>query len=87
MVVWPFYYFAQLIIIGKLFHNWTYLFMMAILIPLTGIYGIRFYPLIKKAAGKWRLIRLGRRDEKNYNELLVLRKQVVSELRALRIKE
>jgi len=87
MVMWSVYYFAQLIIIAKLFHNWNYLLIAAVAIPITGIYCINFYTYIKKTAGKWRWIRLFEKDKKNYNELLALREEAINELKQLGIKE
>lgn len=87
MVLWIFYYFLQLFIVGKLFHSWSILLTVALLIPLTGVYSISFYKMMKKVMGKWRLKRLFKDDSSSYSELLQARERTMKELQALRLNE
>lgn len=87
MIVWILYYIFQLVVVAKFSHSWTVLLAVAIIIPLTGVCSVHFYSVMKKIIGKWRLIRLSKKDPGGYSELQALRKQAVNELQALRLNE
>ena len=80
MILWFLFYGIQLIIVGLIFRNWSVLAVYALVVPLTGLYTLRFYPVLKKIMGRWRLLRLVRKDRDTIEKLINQRATIIEEL-------
>jgi glycerol-3-phosphate O-acyltransferase/dihydroxyacetone phosphate acyltransferase len=74
---WIVYYLLQLLIVGLVFRNWSLLTVYAVLVPLTGLFALRFYPLLKKAAGRRRLLRLKENNKTEFKGLVSRREEMI----------
>lgn len=84
MLTWLIYYGLQLLTIALVFRNWLLLGISAVAIPFLGFYAIAFYPKMKKIFGRWRLLRMVRKERNIVEELVTERSEIVSELEILR---
>ena len=80
MLLWLPYYAIQLLIVALVFHNWNLLFIYAILVPVMGYFVLKYYPVMKKIFGRWRLLRLVRKDRKAVETLMNERAAIIAEL-------
>ena len=62
MIFWILFFILQLLTIAIFFHNWIMLFISMLLIPSLGYFALQFYPLMKKIVGRWRLLRMVRKN-------------------------
>lgn len=58
MGLWLLFYTIQLITVGLIFRNWTILNLYALLIPVCGLFFIKYYNYVKSVQKKWRLATL-----------------------------
>lgn len=77
MFGWLIYYGLQLLIVALVFSNWNVLGVYALLVPLTGFQALYYYPLLKKAIGRFRLFSIKRNNLKLFEQLINERKRVV----------
>jgi glycerol-3-phosphate O-acyltransferase/dihydroxyacetone phosphate acyltransferase len=80
MILWVMLYITGLLIVGLAFHNWLWLGIYTVLIPLSGRYALRFYPKMKKIVGRWRLLRMVRKERDTVTELVNERAEIISHL-------
>ncbi len=80
LIFWTFYFFIQLLIVALAFKNWTLLGVFASSIIFSGWYVLKFYPVMKKIFGRWRLLRMVRKDKKTVEQLMNDRNVVMSML-------
>lgn len=80
MILWLLYYGIQLLFAGLVFKSWIFLGIYAVLVPLTGFYVLKFYPLMKKIFGRWRLLRKVRKERKTIEQLVNDRTQIITEI-------
>ncbi|MES2138174.1 MAG: 1-acyl-sn-glycerol-3-phosphate acyltransferase [Bacteroidota bacterium] len=80
MLLWVLYYGIQLLIVALVFRSWAFLGIYALLVPLTGLYVLKFYPAMKKIFGRWRLMRLVRKERKTIEDLINERTPIISEI-------
>ncbi|MES2286866.1 MAG: 1-acyl-sn-glycerol-3-phosphate acyltransferase [Bacteroidota bacterium] len=80
MLLWLLYYGIQLLVVAIVFHSWAFLGIYALLVPLTGLYVLQFYPTMKKIFGRWRLMRLVRKERKTIEDLINERTPIISEI-------
>jgi glycerol-3-phosphate O-acyltransferase/dihydroxyacetone phosphate acyltransferase len=80
MFLWTFYYAIQLLIVALVFRNWLLLWVYAVIVPFLGWFVIRFYPVKKKIFGRWRLLRLVRKDRKTVEQLVNQRGDIIQEI-------
>ena len=76
MILWLLFYPTQLLIIALLFKNWLFFGIYAIAVPLLGIYVLEFYPFMKKTLGRWRLLRMVRKNKHAIQQLIELRGEI-----------
>jgi 1-acyl-sn-glycerol-3-phosphate acyltransferase len=81
LMAWQLYVLLQLIIVGLLTSSWLILSVYALAIVLTGLYVLRFYPLMRKIFGRWRLLRMVRKERNAVEELVELRVTAMKEIR------
>ncbi len=84
MILWIMYYGIQLLIVALVFRNWLLLGIYAVAIPLLGIGALKFYPMMKKIVGRWRLLRLVRKDRNIVEELVNERAAIITEIELAR---
>lgn len=80
MLLWLLYYGIQLLVVALIFRNWTFLGIYALLVPLTGLYVLKFYPAMKKIFGRWRLMRMVRKERKTIEDLINERTPIIKEI-------
>ncbi len=61
-------------------HNWKVFFIYAIIVPLSTKYVLQFYPVMKKIVGRWRLLRMVRKDRETVQQLVSERAAIIDEL-------
>ena len=80
MVLWLFYYAAQLLAVALVFRSWTLLSIYAVLVPATAGHVLGFYPMMKKIMGRWKLLKLVRKEKKIVETLVFLRNEIITEI-------
>lgn len=74
---WIAYYAAQLIIVGLFSRSWLILGLYALLVPLTGLYVLGLFPLLKEAAGRRKLFGLMKRNKAQFENMVRQRAEVI----------
>jgi hypothetical protein len=85
MFLWVFYYLIQLLIVALLLRNWALLGFYVVLVPLLGIFVLNYYPIIKKILGRWRLLRLVRKDRTTVETLMQERGEIIEQLDTMKL--
>ena len=80
LIFWTFYFFLELIVGGLLLKNWLLLGLFALTIIFSGVFVIKFYPVMKKILGRWRLLRMVRKDRQTVERIVSERNIVMNEL-------
>lgn len=80
MLLWVFYYGVQLLVVSLAFRSWAFLGIYALLVPITGLFVLNFYPRMKKIFGRWKLMRMVRKERKIIEDLINERTQVIAEI-------
>jgi glycerol-3-phosphate O-acyltransferase / dihydroxyacetone phosphate acyltransferase len=80
LIFWTIYLFIQLTIVGIVFKSWFLLLIFILLAALTGFYVLEFYPVLKKIQGRWKLLRMVRKDRVTIEKIVNLRTEVMAEL-------
>lgn len=84
MFAWLAFYAVQLVVFGLIFRSWTALGAYAFVVPLLGVYNLKYYPTMKKIFGRWKLLRMARKDRKSVEGLMHDRAQILEELNLAR---
>ncbi|MDO9187012.1 MAG: 1-acyl-sn-glycerol-3-phosphate acyltransferase [Bacteroidia bacterium] len=80
MLLWVLYYGIQLLVIALVFRSWIFLGIYALMVPLTGVFVLKFYPTMKKILGRWRLMRMVRKERKTIEDLINERTPIINEI-------
>ena len=80
LMMWLVFYMIQLLIVALVFRNWGLLIIYAMTVPLLARYVLGFYPVMKKIFGRWRLLRMVRKDRDIVQQLIKERSVIVEEL-------
>ena len=80
LMMWVIFYLMQLTIVGLVFHNWTILLIYALIVIVLAKYVLSFYPVMKKIFGRWRLLRMVRKDKATVQKLINERTVIMTEL-------
>jgi len=83
MLLWPPYYVFQLVLAQKLSHTWWITIIWAMLVPATGWFVLGFYPVMKKAFGRWKLLGLVKKNKEEAERLIYERAEIVGMIRGL----
>jgi glycerol-3-phosphate O-acyltransferase/dihydroxyacetone phosphate acyltransferase len=83
-IVWTFYFLIQLAVIGIVFHSWQALLIFTVLVALSGIFVLKYYPVMKKIFGRWRLLRIVRKERSTIEQLVDERNIIINELREVK---
>ena len=86
LIFWTIYLFIQLTIVGIIFKSWFLLFIFILVATLTGFYVLEFYPVMKKIQGRWKLLRMVRKDRATVEKIVNSRTEVMEELGLARMK-
>ncbi|MDQ3047038.1 MAG: 1-acyl-sn-glycerol-3-phosphate acyltransferase [Bacteroidota bacterium] len=84
MILWLVYYGIQLLFVAFRYQNWLLLGIYACLVPLTGLFVLGFYPMMKKIFGRWRLLRMVRKERHIVEELATERAVVTDAIERAR---
>lgn len=79
-IFWVIYFYGMLLTVALAFRNWLLLGVFALTIIVTGIFVIKYYSVMKKIFGRWRLLRMVRKDKKTVEQLMNERNEVMSAL-------
>jgi 1-acyl-sn-glycerol-3-phosphate acyltransferase len=80
MLFYLLYYAINVITVGLVFRSWPLLIADIILTPLLGYFCVWFYPRMKKIFGRWRLLRMVRKDRIIIEELVTERSKILAQL-------
>ena len=80
LIFWSFYFVIQLLIVALVFRNWLLLGLFSLTVIVSGIFVIKYYSGMKKIFGRWKLLRMVRKDKKTVEKLMNQRNEVLSAL-------
>jgi glycerol-3-phosphate O-acyltransferase/dihydroxyacetone phosphate acyltransferase len=81
MIIWLLYFIIQTVIVGFLFRSWLILCLYsAVFVPLLGYFTLKFYPIKEKIFGRWRLLRMVRKERDLIAELVNERFEIIAEV-------
>jgi hypothetical protein len=81
MIIWMVYAAIQIIAVGLVFRDWFILAGYAVIVlPLTGFFALWYYPVKEKIFGRWRLLRMVKKERKLVEELVNERFVIISEV-------
>jgi glycerol-3-phosphate O-acyltransferase/dihydroxyacetone phosphate acyltransferase len=80
LMMWVVFYLIQLLVVALAFRNWTLLFIYAAIVPVMAKYVLSFYPVMKKIFGRWRLLRMVRKEKETVQQLVNARTAIITEL-------
>ena len=86
MFLWIFNYLIQLLIVALVFRNWALLGFYAVLVPLLGMFALNYYSIMKKIFGRWRLLRLVRKDRATVETLMQERAEIIERLDTMKLE-
>ena len=76
-VFWFFWYSIQLLVVALVFRSWPLLGIYALLVPVLLWFCISYYPRMKKIFGRWRLMRMVRKQKPMVEKLMNQRYEIV----------
>ncbi len=77
MIAWVIYFGIQLLTVALVFRNWCVLGVYAVAVILLGYYCLWFYPIRKKIFGRWRLLRMVRKQRATVEEVVSARSEII----------
>lgn len=80
LIFWTFYFLIQIVIIGLVFKSWWFLLLHTMIVAFTGFFVIKFYPIMKKIFGRWRLLRMVRKEKDKVQKLVNDRAEILTDL-------
>jgi glycerol-3-phosphate O-acyltransferase/dihydroxyacetone phosphate acyltransferase len=81
MIIWIIYASIQVLTVALVFRDWFILSAYtAVFLPLTGFFALWYYPVKEKIFGRWRLLRMVRKERKIVEELVNERFEIISEV-------
>ena len=63
-IFWTIYFIILMLTVALVFRNWLVLGVFSLTVATTGVFVIKFYSIMKKIFGRWRLLRMVRKDKK-----------------------
>ena len=84
-ILWFIYYGSQLLTIALVFRSWPFLGIYGLIVPFTLFHCIRFDPMMRKILGRWRLMRLVRKEKAVVERLMFKREEIKIEFESLRV--
>jgi 1-acyl-sn-glycerol-3-phosphate acyltransferase len=83
-MLWLLWYAMQLVAVGLIFRSWVLLGVYALLVPLTLWHAIAYYPMKRKIFGRWRLMRMVRKQKATVEKLIYTRYEIEAEVERMR---
>lgn len=80
MLLWGVYFIIQVLTVALVCRSWPLLGAYVVIMPLLGFYCLWYYPLKEKILGRWRLLRMVRKERHIVEELITERTIVVGEI-------
>ncbi|MCW3105431.1 MAG: hypothetical protein JWO09_3871 [Bacteroidetes bacterium] len=81
MVLWGIYASIQIVAVGLALRDWMLLSLYTVMVlPLTGFFTLWYYPVKEKIFGRWRLLRMVRKERSVVEELVRERFTIISEI-------
>jgi glycerol-3-phosphate O-acyltransferase / dihydroxyacetone phosphate acyltransferase len=81
MIIWILYYVIQILTVALVFRNWLILCLFGVVfVPLLGYFTLKFYPVKEKIFGRWRLLRMVRKERNLVEEMIKERFAIINEL-------
>jgi hypothetical protein len=80
MFIWIFYYGMQLLAVALAFRSWPFLGLYALFVPLSLFFVLRFYSFRKKIFGRWKLLRMVRKERDTIVKFVEERKEIIQDL-------
>lgn len=80
MIFWTVYFLIQVVILLLLFKSWWLLVLHTCVVAFTGFFVIKYYSVMKKIFGRWRLLRMVRKDKKTVEQLVNERSAIMTML-------
>ncbi|MCX6295736.1 MAG: hypothetical protein NTX97_06655, partial [Bacteroidetes bacterium] len=80
-IFWTLYFILQVTIVGALFKNWMLLLIFSILTISTGLFTLIYHSYMKKILGRWRLLRMVRKERGTVEQIMEVRSGIVEEIR------
>ena len=84
MFLWIFYFGIQLLFVGFMFRDHLLVSIYAALVICSGIFVLQFYPKMRKIFGRWRLLRMVRKDRATVEQLVRDRAIIINEIKELK---
>ncbi|MFL5765832.1 MAG: 1-acyl-sn-glycerol-3-phosphate acyltransferase [Bacteroidia bacterium] len=78
LMAWQAYMLIQLLIVGILTNSWLFISVYGLSIILSGAYVLRFYPVMRKIFGRWKLLRMVRKEREKVEELVAFRSSAMA---------
>ena len=73
LMAWQAYMLIQLVIVGLITRSWPFVAIYALMIIVSGVYVLSFYPTMRKIFGRWRLLRMVRKHRSDVEKLVEMR--------------
>ena len=86
MFLWMFYFGFQLFIVGKVFRDWLLVSVYGGLVIVSGMFVLQFYGRMRKIFGRWRLLRMVRKERGTVEELVSARAEIMEKIGEMRRK-
>lgn len=80
LIFWTLYFLAMLLAVALVFRNWLLLGIFGLTVIASGIFVIKYYSVMKKIFGRWKLLRMVRKDKKTVEQVMNERHEVMSAL-------
>jgi 1-acyl-sn-glycerol-3-phosphate acyltransferase len=81
MILWLIYACIHILVVALLSRDWLILsFYTAVLLPATGFFALWYYPVKQKIFGRWRLLRMVKKERNLVQELVQERFEIIGEI-------
>lgn len=78
LIFWIIWFLFEVLVFALVFRNWALLGWFALTIAVTGVFVIKFYPVMKKIFGRWKLLRMVRKEKETVQRIVNDRNEVMS---------
>lgn len=81
MIIWGIYASLQVLAVALILRDWLFLsFYAVVVLPATGFFTLWYYPVKEKIFGRWRLLRMVRKERNVVEELIKERFAIIGEI-------
>ena len=79
-IFWTVYFLLQMLVFGAIFNSWLFQIIFGFSVIFSGVFVVKFYPMMKKIFGRWRLLRMVRKDRETVEQLVNERGEIMNDL-------